>query len=269
MSVTASLRRLVGRLRRPGYTGEHRCWPCTLLNAGLVLGLGLAVSRRRGPLGLAVGAVGFALVALRGYVVPGTPRFAPRLVEPFPFDFGHPAPEGAGSDSLGTAVEPETLTESLVVAGVLVPDGETLRLDAAFRDAWESRVTDLRALSGGALADRAAAASSEDVDGQFHGGRVLLAGDRDVWLSPAVAVAETAAVETLAGWDVPEGLRAPTAEPLRTFVRTCPLCDGDVVETTLRRCCGGPGGTQQHPERPVLACEDCDTVVFEFDESPV
>lgn len=269
MPDTASLRRWVNRLRRPEYTGTNRCWPCTLLNAGLVLGVGFAVSRRRGPLGLLVGTVGCALVALRGYVVPGTPRFAPRLVEPFPLDFDHTAPEGVASDSLGTAVEPETLTESLAAAGVIVPDGETLHLDDAFRDAWERRVAALRDLSGSALAERAAAASAEDVDGQFHGGRVLLVGDRDVWLSPAVAVAETAAVETLAEWDVSEELRAPAAEPLRTFVRSCPRCDGDVVETTLRNCCGGPGGTQQHPERPVLACDACDTVVFEFDDSPI
>lgn len=269
MPVTASLRRWVERLRRPEYTGENRCWPCTLLNVGLVLGAGLAVSRRRGPLGLLVVPVGCALVALRGYVIPGTPRFAPRLVKPLPVDFGHPAPEGVESDSLGADVKPEALMESLAAADILIPERETLHLNEAFRDAWENRMAEFRELSGEELAERAATASYENVDGQFHSGRVLLAGDRDVWLSPAVAIAETAAVETLAEWDVPEELRAPAAEPLRTFVRTCPVCGGDVVETTLRNCCGGPGGTQQHPERPVLACDACDTVVFEFDESPI
>jgi len=96
----------------------------------------------------------------------------------------------------------------------------------------------------------------------------LLAGGRDVRLSRAVAIAETAAVEALADRGVSEAVRAAAARPLRTFVRTCPTCGGDVSETTLRNCCGGPGSLYGTPERPVLACADCEAVVFEFDRTP-
>jgi len=269
MPALRSLRRRIHRLRRPAYTGENRCWPCTWLNLGIVLAAGLAAARRRRPLGALVVAVGAVLVVLRGYVVPGTPRFGPRLAAALPVDFGHEPPDGEPSGSLAADVDPETLLASLAAAGVLDADDETLELDEGFRDAWEARMATLRELSGPALAERAAAASPGAVDGQFHDDVVLLAGDRDVWLQPAVAIAETAAVETLADWDVPDDHRAPAAQPLRTFVRTCPVCGGDVVETTLRNCCGGPGGTQRIPERPVLACDACDTVVFEFDHPAV
>jgi hypothetical protein len=263
----ASLRRRLEQHRRPAYTGESRCWPCTVLNVAIVAVVAVAVSRRdRLAGGLAV-AVGCLLVWLRGYVVPGTPQFAPSLVEPLPVEFDH-APDGIGSESLAADPDPEAMIQALAEAGVIVADGEELYLDESFRTALEDRMAALRERSGEELADRAATASNQPVEGAYHGERVLLAGSRDVWLSPAVAIAETAAVETLAEWDVPADLRAQAAEPLRTFVRTCPTCGGPVAETTLRNCCGGSGSIQRHPELPVLACGDCEAVVFEFDETP-
>ncbi len=259
-----SLRRSLDRLREPAYTGENRCWPCTVVNLVIVAVAGLAVSRRDRTAGGAVVAAGCLLVRLRGYVVPGTPRFAPPLVEPLPVDFGHESPDGVGSDSLAGDVDPEAMTAALVEAGTLEANDDRLRLEPSFRTAWEDRTATLRELSGERLASRAAAAAPGPAEGAFHDGRVLVAGDRDVWLSRAVAVAETAAVETLADRELPAGLRAAAAGPLRTFLRDCPACGGDVVETTLRNCCGGPGSVHGHPERSVLACEGCDAVVFEF-----
>lgn len=250
-------------LRRPEYTGENRCWPCTAINLVVVVALAVLAGVVFSPLGPIVLLLGGGLVYLRGYVIPGTPEFAPRIVEQLPFDIG---PEKhVESDSISESVDPEELLATLVDAGVVVEDGEELRLTDSYREAFESRMTDLRALSDPALADRAAAVSPGDPETQVQGSRILLAGDRDVWLSRAVAIAETAAAETLAEFDVPEELCAPAAEPIRTFVRTCPVCAGDVRETTLRNCCGGPGTSHRKPHRPVLSCADCSTVVYEFD----
>ena len=258
----ASLR----RYRRPADTGEHRCWPCTVLNLAIVAAVAVAVARRDRRIAALAGTVGGTLVWLRGYVVPGTPRFGPALADRLPVEFGHGPPDGVGSGSLTDTPDPEALVGALREAGVIVAEGEDLYLEGAFRAAWTDRMAALRALSREQLADRAAAAAPEPVEGSVHGEDVLLAGGRDVWLSTAVAIAETAAVETLTDRELPADLRAPAAEPLRTLLRTCPACGGDVVETTLRNCCGGPGGLHRHPERPVLACEACDAVVFEFDE---
>lgn len=262
MTAFESLRRTADRLRRPEYTGEHRCLPCTVLNTAIVGVAATALSRRNRPLGVLALAVGVALVSLRGYVVPGTPRFAPALVDPLPVAFGHDSPDGVESGSLTGDTDPEAMMRALVEAGVIEPDAEQLYLDDAFRTAWEERMAELRELSGERLAARTAAASHDPVEGEFHEGRVLLAGDRDAWLSPAIAIAETAAVETLADRGLSHELRVQAAEPLRTFLRTCPVCGGRVTDTTLRNCCGGPGSVSGNPERPVRACADCDAVVF-------
>ena len=262
MTRLESLRRIADGLRRPEYTGENRCLPCTVLNIAVVGVAAIAASRRNRPLGGLALAAGLGLVALRGYVVPGTPRFAPVLVDSLPASFGHEPPAGVESGSLADDRDPEAMMRALVDAGVIAPDGEQLYLDDAFRTAWEDRMAELRELSGEELAARTGAASHDSVEGEFHEERVLLAGDRDVWLSPAVALAETAAVETLADWGLARDLRVQAAEPLRTFVRTCPVCGGRVVDTTLRNCCGGPGGVSGDPERDVRSCADCDAVVF-------
>lgn len=311
-------------LRRPEHTGENRCWPCTAVNLAIVVVVAALAGVAFAPLGPLVLLGGASLVYLRGYVVPGTPRFAPRLVEPLPFDIGpekhervesgsiadgvsrgtadddevvrETAADGSGEgidgsgerideagedvDGPGESADPgsdhldagsddgadaEALLAALLEAGVLVEAGEDLRLADDYREAFEERMADLRDLPESALADRAAAAAGDDLDGEVHGERIRIAGDRPVWLSRPVAIAETAAAETLAAFDVPSGIRAAAARPLRTFVRTCPVCGGDVAETVRRNCCGGPGGVQRDPDLPVLACEECSALVFEFD----
>ncbi|GAA0509046.1 hypothetical protein GCM10008992_05190 [Halorubrum aquaticum] len=285
----------------------NRCWPCTAINLAVVVVLATLAGIAFAPLAPPVLLGGGLLVYLRGYVVPGTPRFAPRLVEPLPFDVGPEKRDRVESDSIadgvgretvadgsgeridadpghretgtdrpetgsdhldaGTdrAADPEALLAALSEAEVLVETDDDLRLTDGYREAFEDRMADLRELSESALADRAAAAAGDDLDGEVHGERIRIAGDRPVWLSRPVAIAETAAAETLADFDVPSEVRAAAARPLRTFVRTCPVCGGDVSETVRRDCCGGPGGVQRDPDLPVLACEECSALVFEFD----
>lgn len=70
-------------IRRPEYTGENRCMPCTVLN--LIVGaamsglLALTVSPVAGGLGLVVSV---AAIYLRGYLVPGTPTIMARYPPP-------------------------------------------------------------------------------------------------------------------------------------------------------------------------------------------
>ncbi|ELZ41133.1 hypothetical protein C471_06548 [Halorubrum saccharovorum DSM 1137] len=342
-SGPGALRDAVEALADPEHTGENRCLPCTLVNAlGVAVVAGL-LSRRRRSLGLLAAALGGAAIWLRGYVVPGTPRFAPRLVAPLPIDVGPDHRAGIDSDSLadgkvtveaagdgpadgdpaegdpvegdpaesapvegdpangepaegdaevgepalgpghdagiapsagsaddegnesrgdGGPVDPEALVATLVDAGVLVDDGETLLLDDSFRAALADRIDALRRGPDEALAERAAALAGPGIDGRVHDGRILLAGGRDAWLSRPVALAETAAAETLRERGVDDAVARRAARPLRAFLDTCPVCDGPVRETTLRNCCGGPGGVSGDPERAVRACADCDAVVF-------
>ncbi|MFW5949745.1 MAG: hypothetical protein ACOCR6_00130 [archaeon] len=260
---------LLDSIRQPEYTGENRCFPCTVVNLGIVAVGSVVLARWSRLYAVLAVVVGIALVVLRGYVVPGTPSFAPKLVAPLPFDFGHT--ESAGGthderttpDSLAAETDPERLLDALVDADVVEIADTALFLDDQFREAWNDRMGELRAIDDETFIERVTAASPEDVEGIIQRDRVILGGTRDVRTTRTVAIAETAAVEVLAEWGVPENLRAPAATPLRTFLRTCPSCDGPVSETTIRRsgCCGGPGTVYGEMEKPVLACEDCGSLV--------
>ncbi|MFB9806261.1 hypothetical protein ACFFQF_13625 [Haladaptatus pallidirubidus] len=84
---------MLKQLRKPEYTGENRCWPCTALNTVLLLlactiitvvpkkFAPLVPSSRARRLGVAsaLGFIGGAAITLRGYFIPGTPHIAPRL----------------------------------------------------------------------------------------------------------------------------------------------------------------------------------------------
>ncbi|MFB6126051.1 MAG: hypothetical protein ABEJ79_01950 [Halolamina sp.] len=304
------------RLRRPEYTGRNRCWPCTTVNVAFVVGVA-AGAVALGVVGVAVAtavaAVGLALVVLRGYVVPGTPRFAPRLVAPLPVDFGHgydgagsdgiavdagpsgnaersgddpsdggsattdDGPEDTGangehddagdhadSDALAPAADPEALLDRLLAAGVVVADGEALELAADVRADWEAEMATLRERDDEALADTVAEATPFDATVTALDGWFELHGERRASLSRPVAVAEAAAVDVLTDRELDVETAAAAATPLRTFAEVCPACGGDVTETTLTACCGGPGSIYDSPETPVLACESCETVVVEF-----
>ncbi|MFB6295861.1 MAG: hypothetical protein ABEH66_03350 [Halobacteriales archaeon] len=77
----AGVPQAIDRLRRPEYTGDNRCIPCTLVNLLIAASLGIALGAVWLP---AAGAVAFALSALaiylRGYLVPGTPTLTRRYM---------------------------------------------------------------------------------------------------------------------------------------------------------------------------------------------
>ncbi|WP_101294877.1 hypothetical protein [Halegenticoccus soli] len=263
MSALAAARRLLDRIRRPEYTGENRCWPCTAINAAIVAGAAALAARRDRKAALAALVGGGAAIALRGYVVPYTPRFAPRIVARLPFDSGR---ERRRSDALVDGeLDPERLVAELFDRGVLAGD-EELYLADGFRTDWEAEAATLRGLDADALATAAADASPSEATGEADGEWTVVtdADGRTVWLSRPVAIAETAAVRALTARGVPRDTAAHAATPLRMFAETCPLCGGDVVETTVTDCCGGTMGVYDAPGTDVLACDACDAIVYEF-----
>ncbi|MDR5672918.1 Membrane associated protein with Zn zinger domain [Halalkaliarchaeum sp. AArc-CO] len=257
------------RVRRPEYTGDSRCWPCTAVNTVVVGAASVLAALLWLPAALPVLLGGLLLVYLRGYVVPYTPKFAPKLVDHLPIDVGpnHGPGDGPVSDSLtadDVGPDPEAVLGELLEVCILEGD-EDLSLSESFEEDWTERMSELADADEREFLDRAAAAARGDVSAERHGDRILLAGGRDVWLSRPVAIAETAAVEALADRGIDPEVRTAAARPLRLFLKQCPDCGGTVAETTVRRCCGGPGGARR-PEREVLACESCEVVLFEFDE---
>jgi hypothetical protein len=286
-------------LSRPEHTGENRCWPCTVLNVLLVGVVALVVGRRRRGMAVLVAAVGAAAVYARGYVVPYTPAFAPRLTAALGLDpTGHepgaggvrdpdsrPSERGgdaslaaAGGSATGeTAPAGEALFGTLLEAGVLAAADEEVALAPGVEDRWEAEMADLRALDDESLAaavrDASAASEARSVtdDSWATPERryVVLSTDSDApldetWLSRPVAIAETAAVRALAGVVEDPGTRRAAASAMRVFLESCPDCSAPVRETTTAACCGATAGTHGEPSE-VLACPDCDVRLHTFE----
>lgn len=276
------------RLVREEYVGANRCWPCTALNGAIVAVAALALALVWLPLAVLAAVLGGVAIAYRGYVVPGTPRFAPRLAERLPIPFGHPerTPTRSAADGASAVADGESGTEvagnaenaasdatdpdstdgdavfdALRDAGVLVGTDADVALDGAFRTAWRERMRDVRAgdVAAAVSETRPSAAVERQIDESGDEWLVVDAGEPgESWLAPAVAVADVAAVDALAEYGVPRDTALPAASALRAFLERCPSCDGALAWET-EGCCGGYG--PDGPDR-LLACQSCGAAVF-------
>ncbi|CQR49493.1 MULTISPECIES: hypothetical protein [Haloferax] len=261
---------VIDSLRRPEHTGENRCLPCTAVNVAIVVVVGLAVSVLSPVAGLVVLVGGALSVYLRGYVVPGTPSFAPQLVGAVGlagvFDHGDEGPASdRRSESLDANVDPDVMLSALLNAGVLVEEEDGLFLTDDAREEWESTMATLRKTTDEELAEAVANAVPFDatVDAEFDG--ISLDGpSMSVWISRPQAIADVATLYTVVERGVDPMVALAATEPMRMFAEVCPDCGGPVEETTTRNCCGGTAGLYDSPEHEVLGCADCGAVVYEF-----
>lgn len=267
--------------RRPEHIGENRCWPCTLVNVALVAAAAAAVAVVNAAAGAAVAVVGLALVWLRGYVVPGTPRFAPRLVAPIPGSDalfhdaaatdGGRAPAG-GSGSLDPAdVDGEALLDRLLAEGVIEADGDAVAPTAAYRERWRAEMDRLRTEDTESLARiaqdispaTAARAVSEDGDEWVAlsppGGNTI----DETWLRRAVAIAEIAGYRAAGEFLADESFRLAAPRTNRMFLESCPDCESDLERGVDLPCCGGYTGPGEEPAE-TLACPACEVRLYTF-----
>ncbi|WP_394740473.1 hypothetical protein [Natronococcus roseus] len=249
----------LGPVRRPEYTGENRCLPCTIVNVAIALVLA-------GTLGIVttvpVGAVALggslAAIYLRGYLVPGTPELTERYLPASVLRlFGK---EPIATRSLeGTS--PEDPWDQLAAAGIAdpSPDG-TLSLTDRFREEFRVEI-DRRESAPGADNVEALAAASEAVERgpraySIDGNRLLR------WESDAALLADAATASvlraTVEGWsDLERDDRLALLERIRLLLERCPSCDGPIDRNDERidPCC-------QPPHIAVwTVCRDCDAVL--------
>jgi hypothetical protein len=269
---------LLERLRRAEYTGPNRCWPCTIANAGLLAILvgALAIARRRLAAAL-VAVAGAAAIALRGYVVPYTPQFAPYLTAHLPFDRPETADAGSlaeagrtGSDTHEDhAPTGEGILAALLEAGVVVPEGEELFLDPEFRDDWHREMRALRDQEFDELARIADRVTEPAIRTRVYRGwgspHLVLEGPNGglVTLGRAVAVAELAAARALERRVDDRAIRRTAGRPLRSLLEACPRCDGP-LEITASSCCGEVTPLGSTPDEK-LYCPNCNVRLFTFD----
>ncbi|WP_144926459.1 hypothetical protein [Halorubrum salsamenti] len=256
---------VVDRLRRPEYTGENRCLPCTVLNVALavvaavaVTAVGLAAGGSRGVatgVGGTVFAVALAAIALRGYLIPGTPAITRRYFPDRVLDaFGKADTDRPVLES----VDDEAVVTTLSRAGVLAENDGAVVLADGFRTAVRDRVgpgdPDAEDVRVALRADdvRPLGSASFEVDGEgIHR-----------WVSTEAVAVDTALAaeldDRLDGWGgLDRDDRRDVLTGLRLRVDRCPACDSP-TETTVERldhCCRRPHVAVRS------ACRECDTLL--------
>lgn len=254
--------------------GEVHCVPCLVTNLVLLVVASALVALVSPFGGVAFGVLGLVVILVKGYLVPYTPVFAPRLVSALPTNRFER--DGRTSDSLEyrNADTGEELTEALLRARIVASDGEELRLAADFESRWSDRIDSLRAGSAAEVGRRltdaipgATEAAVETVNGNTY--VVLSNGSGDLeqesWLSPATAIAEAASAELLRETTLAPDRRAEAAHLLTMFVQSCPACGSEVVEEPAGGCCGPPQLGPDGDPLLALVCENCSSQLFTFE----
>ena len=303
-SSLASFSGIVDSLRRPAYTGAQRCLPCTAFNLGLLAIPVLWLARRRRPLAIALAAIGTAVIWLRGYVVPYTPRFAPRLVASVPLldrvfhaddesldtpggpnalatvgsdesdalavDIGDGHCDGNTPDDAGDAI-----LDRLLAVGVLVVEGETLVLADEAREHWRTEMSSLNSLSSERLAAEAlettpTATDAEAIDDEREGkeGRWIALGNGND-IAAETWLSRPTAIADVAAVRALDRFDLPLETRLaaaRSLRMFLTTCPdcGGRVEETTTATCCGGVTSSRRGPQDVLACVNCGERLFTF-----
>lgn len=246
---------IADRLRRPEYTGENRCLPCTVVNVAVAaVGAAAVGAVGRPAYGVAAFAAGAFVVYVRGYLLPGTPAltrryFPPRLLRAFGKD-----PVDATADARNGEADAST-------TGVVRRDGDGIALTPEFREAWLERTRRVR--ERGVAADDVEPLFDAEDASRVGDGAFVVDGEASVrWASAAALAADVAAGpllgDRLDGWSTfDRERRRSVLTGLRLLLDRCPACDGavTVTERTVDPCC-------QRAHRVAEAvCDDCGAVV--------
>ena len=253
----------LARVRRPEYTGRNRCVPCTAINLVVAAVLTIVAWSYHPAVGVAVGVSSGGLIALLGYLVPGTPtltaRYLPERVHAWFGAHGPPSTTVAAFDA----------ERVLADAGVIVYDEgvDDLVVAPSFETAWTERMRALADLGRDELYLAALVGVEPDRLALDWQGEAFTAWVDDRWVgqweSRAAFVADVAAAGvfeagTLEWSTLSLAQQSQVLGVLRLFLERCPTCDGDIAlgQEVVRSCC-----------RPVdviaATCQACAARVFE------
>lgn len=259
------------RLRRPEYTGENRCLPCTALNTAISVVLAVLLAIVWVPLGIASFLVFAGAIYFRGYLIPGTPTITQRyfpewILRAFgkePVEVTRPAGTTEATDP--KAVTPDTEAETdaetsdedrdieglLSTAGVVEEciDTDDLCLSDRFSDVWWRRIRRLREDTDAAREHLGAVLDVEPdgLDFDESGSRFAVTFEDDrigVWDSDAAFYADLAVEPTLDEWisdwgSLSDRERTQLIAGMRAFLERCPSCESEVeqAENVRKTCC--------------------------------
>jgi hypothetical protein len=254
----------LGPFRQPEYTGENRCLPCTAINVVIAAAAAMLVGVVAPILGIGSFLLAMAVIALRGYLVPGTPVITARyLPESVHRVLGHDvpdAPEPADVDVETALKDADVVTEC--------DDRDDLCLTDDYREMFRSELGALG--SDYTRRDRLAESLSVDPEEicleEVDDSLTVRIGDSPIggWGSTAAFVADLANEMLLSASLHDWGSLSPRDRTrllaaLRSFIEECPDCGGEVRpdEDIVRSCC------RDDVISVTTTCADCGAVVFE------
>lgn len=253
------------KIRRPEYTGENRCLPCTAVNILIAMIASTLIGVWSMMYGIALFVIALALIYLRGYLVPGTPTLTKQYLPESVLRLFGKEPSFMPNQH-ATAIDPERV---LMDAGAVSPceNGVDICLTPEFRAAWRERLYD----SGKDVDDRdlrTALGNSEKTTFEEYSDATVVRNSEGVfgqWPSLAAKIADVTAAEELSHryprWtelDSKEKVRVLLS--LRAFIEVCPDCGGEVRlgQEIVESCC-------QSYDVALAACEECDASLFEIE----
>jgi hypothetical protein len=230
------------------------------------------------PAGVVALVVAAALIALRGYLVPGTPtlteRYFPRSVlRWFGKDPAADLGDGVGSDDGDGMLDPEAAA-ALQTAGILVEcdTRDDLCLSDDFREEWRERVEAVKATDdrAGALA-AVLGLPADQVDLTERQGVFFAHVDGaqlGQWYSEAALLAGIAAGQALEGrldgWrDLETTQRGDILVSLRLFLDWCPACGGPAAAEKVTTERAGRGGCCFSTTVLEVSCQRCEATLFQ------
>ena len=268
---------ILDRFRQPEYTGENRCVPCTIVNAVIAIVLAgvvgvFAASTWDSVIGAGVGGliliVSALSIALRGYLIPGTPTLTKRY---FPDWLLAKFDKEVEAEPIDVTDEPFDPEQDLLDAGVLEPcaDEDDLCLVDGLRERWRAHVADVReadrreTVAAFIERDPTEVEIDESDDGEVVTVRIEDA-NAARWESEAALLADLAGERLLAeeipGWgERPLHQRGQLVGGFRAFLEYCPSCDGKISldSDTVESCC-------RSYEVYAVTCEGCEARLLEI-----
>ena len=262
----------INRLRRPEYTGENRCIPCTITNLVIAAAISVVISRVASiVVAVLVFTISTILIYFRGYLIPWTPMLTRRY---FPawllslFD-KHESQVIADDDAID-------IENELIKAGVLVEceNADDLCLHEEFRKEWQDRIdsaqrnTDRREVLADLLDINENQLRFKEYDD--GGAFVALTEDNHVgqWESRAAFQADIAAAELLRiridEWvGMSTAARSQLLGGLRLFLDVCPVCGENLTlgADTVESCC-------RSIDVVAVTCTGCASRLFEIEHQP-
>lgn len=267
------MKRMDNRIRLPEYTGEQRCYPCTVVNLVIAAAVSLLIGLVSVPAAVGSFIVFVATIYLRGYLVPGTPTLTKRYLPDSVL-------RSFDKDPVPTYTVNADTDDELDVEDVLLSSGGLeesanpgdLVVTSTFEEEWSRTIDSLdETLTKETLAGMLDVAESQIRMEDPPGSYLIGVDDRQVgrWSSKAAFDADIAAGITLCkridGWDdLTVEQQTGLMRGMRVFLEQCPDCGGPVTmtEETVESCCRS---------REVFAstCQDCGVRLFEINASQV